>query len=120
MASEITYEGRKGWLRQNYETVKSVVSKYPHLISFSHSADYSQFTFRIRGQGRFSGSQLIISSYQPYPGLPPKFELLNKSEIGRLKHHHITEVYWCLKAPWTPNTPISVPLRAILHAWWKS
>ena len=111
--------GRQGWLESNYQDLARFQAQNSGKIQIAPARDLKSFNIIIAGINRFQGHYLNILCFYPHPGQPPRFELVNAAEIGRLNHAHIKDIYVCLKAPWTPNTPLSAPLRAICKAWWR-
>jgi len=111
--------GKQGWLEANHRDLKKFQKENRGKIQIKPENDLTEFNIRVAGTGRYQGHYLKIRCLYPLPGQPPRFDFLNAAEIGRLNHPHIKQIYVCLRAPWTPKTPLSVPMRAICQAWWR-
>jgi ubiquitin-protein ligase len=111
--------GQQGWLEAKNLELQELMKQNPGYVKIMNEQELYSFRIIIRGKGKYENHKLEIRCRCPTPAQPPKFELLNESEIASLGHPHIKDVYICLKAAWSPSQPISTPIRAIMQAWWN-
>jgi len=111
-------KGYEGWLQRNYKDLKTLEAQHRGDIVVTASKNKGNYRITIRGKGRFRNHKLELACYWPIPATPPTFQLLNTTELAQANHPHIRDIYWCLKAPWTPKKPLSAVVRDILKVWW--
>jgi len=116
MAYSIENRGYKGWLERNYKDIMNFQRKYARLVTVVPRKGGKEFKVTARGRGRFASGRLCFVCSYPNPGQPPTLENISISGAG--DHPHINDLYFCVKAAWTPASPITVSLEAAMAAWW--
>ncbi len=120
MAARVFRLGRKGWLERNFAELKRLEAQNPKYLQVRrYRGRPDTYDIRIKGRGKFRRYKLHLRCTWPTPSIPPKFILVNRREIASANHPHITEIYACLKVPWTPNMSLASIVETIKEVWWN-
>jgi len=111
-------KNRQGWLEKNWTELKELEKCNNGYIQVYRRQNDS-FDIIIYGKGKYKRYKLHLRCSWKKPSIPPQFVLINKDEIEKTNHPHLTSLYSCLKIPWTPNTPLSFIIDAIKNVWWR-